>query len=76
MFDDEDLPLIKYESPFMKKFLVPQEPRLFCLIYNSLVVDYSDTEPNNQNLKEIRSSETSLYNFGSQSPNTPSQQED
>lgn len=40
--DDEDAPLVKYESPFVKKIIVPQEPRLYCLIYNSQVVEYQE----------------------------------
>ena len=40
--DDEDVPLVKYESPFIKKTIVPQEPRLYCLIYNSQVVEYQE----------------------------------
>ena len=40
--DDEDAPLVKYESPFIKKTIVPQEPRLYCLIYNSQVVEYQE----------------------------------
>ncbi len=38
--EDEDVPILKYESHFVKRRLVPHEPRLFCLIYNTIVVDY------------------------------------
>lgn len=38
--EDDEIPLVKYESPFIKKMIVPQEPRLYCLLYNSQVVDY------------------------------------
>lgn len=31
---------MKYEAPYIKKSLLPQEPRLYCLIYNSSVVEY------------------------------------
>lgn len=33
--EDDETPLVKYESPFIKKMIVPQEPRLYCLLYNS-----------------------------------------
>lgn len=33
--EDDELPLVKYESPFIKKMVVPQEPRLYCLLFNS-----------------------------------------
>ncbi len=38
--EDDETPLVKYESPFIKKMIVPQEPRLYCLLYNAQVVDY------------------------------------
>lgn len=50
MDDDEadDLPLLKYESPFIKLMILPQEPRLFCLLYNGITVEYEDGEDNNE----------------------------
>lgn len=37
------MPLLKYESPFVKRLALPQEPRLFCLIYNGVPVEYEST---------------------------------
>ncbi len=66
IFDEEDLPLIKYESPFMKKLLVPQEPRLFCLLYNSQVVDYSDSSTTTNNelmITKTQSADSMMVNL-------------
>ena len=38
--EEEEGELLKYESPFLKRQILPQEPRLFCLIYNGAVVDF------------------------------------
>ena len=38
--DDDDALQVKYEQPFVKRMLLPQEPRLFCLLYNGNTVVY------------------------------------
>jgi len=38
--EDDDEYLLKYESPFVKRILLPQEPRLYCLLYNGNTVEY------------------------------------
>jgi hypothetical protein len=38
--EEDDDYLLKYESPFVKRILLPQEPRLFCLLYNGNSVEY------------------------------------
>ena len=43
---DKELPLLKYEATFLKRLNLPQEPRLFCLTYNGVSVDYEgDSKP-------------------------------
>jgi hypothetical protein len=38
--NSEEGGILKYESPFIKRINLPQEPRLFCLIYNGSAVEY------------------------------------
>ena len=38
--EEDDDYLLKYESPFVKRVLLPQDPRLFCLLYNGNSVEY------------------------------------
>jgi len=36
--------MLPYESKFMKKVVLPQEPRLFCLSLNGMAVEYEDDD--------------------------------
>jgi hypothetical protein len=42
--DEYDKPMIKYESSFIKSMILPQDPRLFCLLYNGTTVEYDNNE--------------------------------
>jgi hypothetical protein len=43
--------ILNYESKFIKQFNVPSEPRLFCLVYNSAIVEYNESEDDTFNEK-------------------------
>ena len=44
-------PLLKFEQAFIKKLSIPQEPRLFCLIYQGNVVKYDNEENEDDSLQ-------------------------
>lgn len=56
--------ILKYENKMFKEMHLPQEARLFCLVFNSIVVEYEEENKNDDNnlgekdvvlLKEIHS---------------------
>ncbi|CDW90641.1 UNKNOWN [Stylonychia lemnae] len=53
--DDEiiDTPYLNFESNFIKKLVLPQEPRLFCLIYNGNIVEYDSERQDDDQLKSL-----------------------
>lgn len=42
--DSDEDHLLKYESPFVKRMILPQEPRLFCLLFNGNMVAYDTND--------------------------------
>lgn len=66
------MPYIKYESKFMRKIVLPEEPRLFCLMLNSLIVEYETESQNEEQQKSLKSERESLifkeiHNFNQKS---------
>ena len=47
--DEDDSLFLKYESPFLKRSAIPpQEPRLFCLFFNGIAVEYNSEDDNQE----------------------------
>jgi hypothetical protein len=58
--------ILKYESKFIKQMKIPQEPRLFCLIFNGNIVEYEGEEHSNDNEK-IQVLNKEIHNFNQKS---------
>eukprot|EP00347_Sterkiella_histriomuscorum_P002563 403367666 len=70
--DLDDMQYIKYESKVLKNLILPQEPRLFCLMLNGLIVEYESENQNEEQQKLLKSERESLifkeiHNFNQKS---------